>query len=415
MKRVLMITPVALAVAAVFAAPVMASEDGDGYLPYTLTNEAGVKLSTEWQLFNGVAVEGAVAVRGHIQVHGESGAIVDGKQFNHHTEVLNDRNTNNAVIDGNALQNASGNMQLNVTSGSSNQQANEAALSALDANFVFASAQNFALQSSAGNYTANRGTSNNAVLTGNALQNAAGNIGVNIAAGTGNQQRNELSASLNTRGALAKAASWGVQENLHNSVSNEPVERQIENRLDVTLSGGMSGGYRGWGLGGYRGVEGGTYAGTGTTAGNSYQMSNVYPDMWTGSSHPDGFSTGHIDLDNDTQGAVPNPLQDGVGGLGFDNVGTSAESGSYSGTASGHLGFVEAGGVDLAGSLTGSVVYLQTIYRETSNNAVLNGNALQNAVGNIGVNIAAGSNNQQRNSMAIAAGFGRNHGGGNSE
>lgn len=413
MKRILMITPVAMAVAAVFASPVTASEYGEGghHAPYELTNEADVRLDTDWDLNNDIAVRGYVAVAGVIPVGAESGALVDGKQMNKHNRVTNDRTTNDARVDGNALQDAEGNLQLNVTAGTNNQQANEAAISALDAEFVFASAQNYALQSSKGNHTANMGVTNNAALAGNALQNAAGNIGVNIAAGTGNQQRNELSASFNSAGTLAKASSWGVQENMHNDVGNLPVERQIENSIGVTLSGGMSGFYGGQGFGGYAGAERGSYAGNGVSAGRSFQSSNVYPDTWTGTSHPSGGPTGHIDLDSDTQGAVQNPFRPGVGGLGFDNVGVSAESGGYSGATAGSLGFYEAGGVDLSGSLSGNVVFLQTIYRETENNASLSGSALQGAVGNIGVNISAGSHNQQRNSIAIAAGLGRSGGG----
>ena len=109
-------------------------------------------------------------------------------------------------------------------------------------------------------------------------------------------------------------------------------------------------------------------------------------------------------MDNAIQNATANPNRQGVGGIGFDNVGT------YRGSESGRLGFVEAGLVGLSGSFSGNVTYLQTIYRETTNNATLGGNALQGASGNIGVNIAAGSTNQQRNSMAIAAALGRTGG-----
>ncbi len=403
MKRIFKITPVALAVAAVFASPVQADGNNGGrhHDPYSLTNRASVDLDTEWDLTNHVTVRGESRVNGNIRVDAESAAVVDGKQLNYRNEVWNDRNTNNAVMDGNALQGASGNIGANVAAGSNNQQANEAALSAVDAAFVFASAQNFALQSSAGNPTHNQGVTNNAFLTGSALAGASGNIGVNIAAGSSNQQRNELSASVNTSGTMAKASTWGVQETKYNAVHNDPVERQITNTLNVTLTGGVSGGYSGSGQGRYSGSA------SGSTSGNSYQMANYYLDTWSGAlPHPSGSSTGHLDMDNAIQNATANPNRPGVGGIGFDNVG------SYLGTEGGSLGFSEAGAIGLSGSFSGSVVFLQTIYRETTNNAILNGNALQGASGNIGVNIAAGSNNQQRNSLAIAAALGRNGGGG---
>ena len=404
MKRIFKITPVALAVAAVFASPVQAENGGDRgrhHGPYSLSNKASVDLDTEWEITNDVTVWGGAWVRGVINVEAESAALVDGKQLNSNNEVLNDHNTNNAVVDGNAMQGASGNIGLNVTAGSNNQQANEAALSAVDADFVFASAQNFALQQAKDNPTTNLGVTNNAFLTGSALAGASGNIGANIAAGSSNQQRNELSASVNTGGSLAKASSWGVQESKNNSVTNRPLERQIENTVNVTLTGGMGGLYAGSGFGGYAGQA------SGTTSGNSYQMANYYLDTWSaGLPHPNGSSTGHIDLDSAIQNATMNPYRQGVGGVGFDNRGT------YSGSEGGVLGFNEIGAIGLAGAFTGSVVYLQTVYRDTVNNAILNGNALQGASGNIGVNIAAGSTNQQRNSLAIAAGLGRSNGGG---
>lgn len=396
MKSIFKITPVALAVAAVFASPVQAQSEGD---VYSLTNRASVDLDTEWDLKNDITVKGGARVNGTIPIGAESAAVVDGKQLNGGNEVWNDHNTNDAKVTGDAMSGASGNIGLNATAGSNNQQSNEAALSAVDAAFVFASAQNFALQSSSGNPTHNMGVTNNATLNGNALMGASGNIGVNISAGSSNQQRNELSASVNTSGTMAKASTWGVQETSNNATHNDPVHKQIENQVRVTLNGGVSGGYSGSGTGRYAGTE------SGTTSGNSYQMANYYLDSWTGGlPHPSGNSNGHLDLDNQIQNATANPNRQGVGGIGFDNVGT------YSGEESGRLGFRESGTASLQGSFTGNVTYLQTIYQDTTNNAMLGGHALQGASGNIGVNIAAGSNNQQRNSMAIAAALGRTGG-----
>lgn len=416
MKRIFKITPVALAVAAVFASPVQADRGGYDHGPYSLSNRASVELDTEWEINNDVTVWGGALVLGVIPVHAESAAVVDGKQLNYKNEVQNHHNTNNALGDGNALQGASGNIGLNITAGSNNQQANEAALSAVDADFVFASAQNFALQSSAYNPTHNNGVLNNAFLTGNALQGASGNIGANVAAGSSNQQRNELSASVNTGGSMAKASSWGVQESQNNSVNNLPVKDVITNSVSMTLGGGMVGGYAGGGVGGYQGGGRGGYSGVafGTTAGWADQYGNVYPDVWDApGGHPTtGAYLGHFDLDTQTQGGTD---RNGDGGaLAFRTDGTyrGSEGGSIGFREGGHLGFVEAGGMAMAGTFSGNVVYLQTIYRDTVNNAVLNGNALQGASGNIGVNIAAGSTNQQRNSLAIAAGLGGNGNGG---
>jgi hypothetical protein len=130
-------------------------------------------------------------------------------------------------------------------------------------------------------------------------------------------------------------------------------------------------------------------------------MTNFYSDTWSGTGanpHPGGVATGHSDFDNAAQGAVPNPGRPGVGGLGFDVVtGSSSESGTTRNS------FNESGTQALAGTVTGQVVFLQTVFRPHENNATLSGNALQGAQGNIGVNIAAGTNNLQRNSLAISA------------
>ena len=410
MKSIFKITPVALAVTAVFASPVFADSESNGngrhHGPYKLENRASVDLDTEWDLKNDITVKGGALAIGIIPIGAESAAVVDGKQLNGGNEVFNDHNTNNAKVNGNAMSGASGNIGLNVTAGSNNQQANEAALSAVDAAFVFASAQNFALQSSSHNPTHNMGVANNATLNGNALMGASGNIGVNISAGSSNQQRNELSASVNTSGTMAKASTWGVQETAPNTVWNKPVERQIANRLDVTLRGGVSGGYSGQGSGGYSGST------WGESRGYADQIGNVYPDIWganpnqpVNDQHPySPTHLGHLDLDTQTEGG--RDLNGDGGALAF---GTRS---SNRGGERGSLGFSESGSASLSGSFSGSVVYLQTIYRDTTNNAMLGDNALRGASGNIGVNIAAGSNNQQRNSMAIAAALGRSGGGG---
>jgi hypothetical protein len=199
---------------------------------------------------------------------------------------------------------------------------------------------------------------------------------------------------------MAKASTWGVQESRNNSVTNDPLERTVENTVRVTVSGLMSGGYAGGGIGGYAGRA------SGSTSGTADQIGNVYPDIWAPpGGHPTpGAYLGHLDLDTQTQGG--SDLNGDGGSLAF------REQGTYSGSESGRLGFYEAGVIVLGGTLTGNVTYTQTIYRDTVNNAVLGGNALQGASGNIGVNIAAGSTNQQRNSLAIAAGLGRSGGGG---
>lgn len=230
----------------------------------------------------------------------------------------------------------------------------------IDATLVFggaADAETFSNQVAAYNSTHSYGTTNDASLGGNAGLDAAGNIGINIAAGDSNVQANQL-ALASASGALATATASSNQVAYGNHTSNEAVRDTIVNTVDVALSGDGSG----------------TYNGT------SDQVGDVYLDTWDSSAtHPGGNNTGHIDVDNQAQGAQ-DPNGDGGAFL-----------------------FSEAGVIDLDNiSLGGQVTYTQTIYKVHSNNASVGSNVLAGASGNIGLNIAAGSNNVQGNALAIA-------------
>ncbi|TAL52888.1 hypothetical protein [Pandoraea sp.] len=96
-----------------------------------------------------------------------------------------------------ALAGASGNVGLNEAAGVDNAQANNAALSAMNAGPVYGSAQTFSTQSSDGGGTISNMYVNASVGDGT-LAGASGNIGVNIASGIGNVQANNLAASVTT-------------------------------------------------------------------------------------------------------------------------------------------------------------------------------------------------------------------------
>ena len=183
---------------------------------------------------------------------------------------------------------------------------------------------------------------------------------------------------------------------------------------DIALSGGYAGS-----------SSNGSYTGSasGSSTGVSDQIGNVYPDIWLDGSPGFDSTTGrsvvhnqpgntyfaHSDFDTqtdarDTSGnmlpqSVTDPSGDG-GVLAFNNNDT------YSGTEGGTLAFNEAGDIRLSGSATWNSFSVETMWVPTTNTANLSGNALQGASGNIGVNIAAGTNNQQYNGLSIAASFG---------
>lgn len=398
MKLQLNKTPIALALAALFISPLAFADRSNDGPNGGNNNHDGVSIKKDISLDQDIAIKGLVLVGGIARVDASSTAIVDDKQINGDNEVLNNEVTNAAAVNGNALNNASGNIGVNVTAGDNNQQANAAAFSAADASFVFGSsdAEVFATQAVSGNNTTYQGNTNAAALGGNALANASGNIGVNISAGNNNQQKNDLAASV----AVARIATATVQANQlngGNTTNNTPIHKEEVQNVAVNLALNAGGYYFGGGVGDYRGSA------SGTTSGTSDQIGNVYPDIWANSpndnpthAHPtnDGFIS-HMDLDTQTQGG--SDLNDDGGALAFNNDGT------YSGSEGGHLSFIESGIQSLAGTVTGNIPVVVAVNLATTNTSVLGDNALQNASGNIGVNIASGTNNQQFNGLAISA------------
>lgn len=413
--------PIALAVAALFSTSLAFSQenDGDSHNFYgdvkvnaradlsldksKYENNVEVNVDKTVKMKREVNIHGGARVTGTIPVAASSAALVNQQQDNDHNAVVNTIVDNDAKVDGNALNNASGNIGVNVTAGDNNFQDNSAALSAVDAAFVFADAESISNQNAEMNQTVNLATRNNASLSGNALSNASGNIGVNIASGNSNLQANSLSASVNSSGTMADANVSSRQLGDHNQTTNTGANYTVYDTTNVTLHGTLTGGSYGVAYGGYSGSA------SGTTHGVSDQIGNVYPDTWTGDTHPGGTQTGHIDLDNQVQGG--SDLNNDGGALAFTNDGT------YHGTESGHLGFVEVSAIGLSGTFTGTVDHTYTVFRPHDNDASLGGNALKNASGNIGLNIAAGTNNLQGNHLAIAAalGGGTGTGGGGNE
>lgn len=95
-----------------------------------------------------------------------------------------------ADLRGDALRGVVGNVGVNVASGVGNAQSNGLAASVADASIAKSSSDSE--QMSMANLFLGGCSDNNAFFGGNALQNASGNIGVNVAAGVGNLQHNGL-------------------------------------------------------------------------------------------------------------------------------------------------------------------------------------------------------------------------------
>lgn len=365
-------------------------------------NEHGVSVNLEkdLSLSSDIAFSGDPTITGSIDLDSAAIAVIDNRQSVSGNTGLNNVLENTASISDDVGSDASGNLLFNVAAGDNNVQDNAAALSAADAGFAFglADAEVFVNQSGSQNMTMNRGVTNDAGLGGNAFSAATGNIGVNVASGNNNAQKNAMAASVATA-AYAQSSVSSNQASSGNMTSNAGSYERFTDTVNVSLSGTMSGNSIAFG----RGIYEGSTSGTSASRGNAYQQSNFYADMWEGEQHPAGPAIGHADFDGASQGAVNNPYRGSdefgeIGGLAFD----TDSRGTYSGEEEGELAFVELGYTELDAALSGTVTTSRWVAVAATNDASLSGSAFSAASGNIGVNVAAGTGNLQANSLSMA-------------
>lgn len=373
--------PLALAITALLTAPaVLAQESGDNGSADGGGFTASSKIDSNFinrinvNLKHKSDTDKAFKVRVRVNENADfyAGSLVDGKQFLESNRVTNKASENNATVGSGSGSNATGNVGINVAAGDNNAQANDASLAANDAANVFGQAEIYSAQDVMNNRVINTGSPNDAVLGSGSLANASGNIGVNIAAGVSNAQHNALSASDNQAGGHARSTVGGVQQASDNNTTRTALTETYTNTTNVSLSGGMSN----------------DSAIEGSYDGDWGQTNDVYPEIWTtndeGTNHGSGSYWGHAD---------------------FDDQGTAGQAGRFAGDEEGSVSF-EAGDVALSGVVSGDVATTHTIYIANQNNATLGSGSLDGVSGNVGVNIAAGSNNMQRNSLSIASSLG---------
>jgi len=332
---------------------------------------------------------GETYIGGYIGIDRLGMAIVDDEQSTAGNEVFNEAFSNTSDMGDGAMRNASGNIGVNVSAGDNNVQGNSAALAASDAGFVFgggegegeyyshgssADAEIFVDQATYYNYTDNYAQRNRASMGNDALWGASGNIGVNIASGNNNVQKNALAGSVGY-GAMS-VATINVQQHAHDNYTwNNPLSETRENEISFSLSPDEETGL-------FFNLPDVTYKG------RSDQYGDIYPDIWTGSDHPAGEQIGHVDIDSDVQGATD----------------WNDDGGAFAFKEKGKVKFEEVGAINLMGSLSGSATLETQVINERGwNRSTMGNNALANASGNIGVNIASGTNNLQNNSLAIAS------------
>jgi hypothetical protein len=363
MKKCIKATPVAIAVAAAFALTA----------PLAMAHGSNAEVHTDINIHKSIGVFGGMYVGGKIDPAADAEAVIQGDQTAAGNKVVNKYNKNSASVNNNSLNNAQGNVGVNVSGGDNNVQSNELALAAVDANAVFgaATAQAFFDQGSYGNKTINLPANNSASVSDNVANGASGNIGMNVAAGDGNVQRNAAALS-SGKNNLAIATISSSQKNAGNFTLNKG---EVTKYGTATLTNSESDhGHA-------------NFSSTVKTA-SSYSYSK---------SGAAGFAAGYVaghfsDPENCND---PNEIHGGgiAAGAVWGKEGQGSHKSSHAISATNSW--------DLASVHTTTIPVPQQISWST-NTATLSNNVLNGASGNVGVNIAAGGNNLQENILAAA-------------
>jgi len=167
------------------------------------------------EISNKIEVKGKIDIYGDIDVYAEAGAVTDNTQSSVNNQSIILGGGNDAQVGHGTGNHATGNIGMNVSSGTGNGQGNEVALASLqDASSVFASAQTFSKQTSAVNANIALLTNNTAKIE-DSLHHVTGNVGVNVASGAGNLQDNQMASASRTgtkgSGTVAKATGSNQQ------------------------------------------------------------------------------------------------------------------------------------------------------------------------------------------------------------
>ena len=333
---------------------------------------------------------------------------------------LNIGSDNDAALSNHVLQNASGNIGVNAAAGTQNMQANNVAV----AMNMATSSGGVANSSIANNQNAgpfggslSLAGDDDASITNHVLQNATGNVNVNVASGADNMQANGLAATDNNAGKLATAAIDNDQgtEGFHgnrarlsftggssnNAYLNDKVLQDASGNVGANVAAGawneqannLSIAYA-------AGPVASTTTATAAIADN--QASNMA--FYLPSVAFDKMGAMTASLSNDV-------LQNATGNIGV-NVASGLQNVQANNTALAYgrgVGNGDMDGDNTGGPATAVISGVQSsgpysiaVDKGANNAASVSNHVLQNAAGNIGANVAAGLQNMQSNDLAYA-------------
>ena len=257
-------------------------------------------------------------------------------------------------------------------------------------------------QMAGGSFDFASGSSNSATINRHVLQNAKGNIGVNIAGGAGNMQVNNTDIAL-ANGALTKKTSTSslVENTQRANMFSMSESADVTNRASAAnhvLQNAT----------GNIGLN--VAAGADNMQANNTALSHalgVLPSGQAAATIESAQASGPWDMamagnNNDTASLSNHVLQNASG-----NIGANIAAGEQNMQANNLAVAFNQGGVDAyagAGSRQGASL-MGAFTMGADNDATLSNHVLQNASGNIGVNVAAGEQNMQENSLSVATAY----------
>lgn len=369
MKTAFNISSVAMAVATIVASGAVCAQNGNSN---TTTNVTDVEMVKILSLSKALTIEGNIAVRGNVVSDSSSLAVIDDKQSATENTGENYLLQNTATAGDEVMSGATGNIGLNMVSGDNNLQDNASAITVINDEGLSAGlidSEVFVRQTTESNHTSNQGVENLSSIGNSAFVNASGNIGVNVATGNNNLQKNNLAVSVGN-GAIAEA-SVNTEQNVHNNFTNN---------IPLTV---------------------GTPGEPGEPSGQVVMKDVTFTATGPGAPTETGDITG---------GRLTNTVDGSYTGTEAGEFHGSL-SGNYTGNHSGDIAYGTISNVDLGGELTGQVPVwvLESCGGAcaeedvvTKNVATLGGQAFMGATGNIGINVSAGTNNVQSNSLSMA-------------
>jgi hypothetical protein len=183
---------------------------------------------------------------GHGMSGSESSASITDVQVIFDNAVVNEGTENNATVK-RALGGSSGNAGVNVAAGDTNQQANAAAISTADAEFVFGNTATSSIavgQFNAGNALVNSDVTNNAMVRDSA-NDYSGNLGLNVVAGAFNQQKNDVTIASSEEAQNADASIGVLQVAVADTTFNGLEEDDYALSMASSMRGGGHGGHGG--------------------------------------------------------------------------------------------------------------------------------------------------------------------------